>query len=458
MKVLLVSWFFPPSNTIGAVRLGNLARWLIARGHDVRVIAARKPPYPQTLVLDLPQDRVVYTRWIDVNAVPRALAVALKRGLAAVGASRTARSASKAAGGNPPGTAGGAQTTRGTGRPGRISVLITNVLNWPDSRVGWLPFALVQGRRVLARWRPDIVFASGPPFTTLLIGHFLGRWFRLPLVVEFRDRWHDDPYYPPPPWRMRIDRLAEARIVRRAVGITTVSEPWARTYRERYAKPVEVIYNGFDQDVGTTPSDTAPENGGPLRIVYTGGIYPGRRDPSPLFAALHRLGPDGQHVRVEFYGTDPSLVVPLAERQGVTDLVIVHPPIPHTEAVRQQRRADVLLLMQWNDPKEQGNVPGKFFEYLGALRPILILGLEDGVPATIVRERSAGLCINDPDRLAAQLKAWIDTKRKLGYIPTLPEEARRGFSRTEQCAKLESFLAEVVQTRAQGSLAAQPSA
>ena len=38
MKVLIVSFAFPPSNVIGAVRVGKLARYLDHRGHDVRVL------------------------------------------------------------------------------------------------------------------------------------------------------------------------------------------------------------------------------------------------------------------------------------------------------------------------------------------------------------------------------------------------------------------------------------
>ena len=37
MKILIVSWFFPPANTIGAVRLGNLAGYLEKQGHDMSV-------------------------------------------------------------------------------------------------------------------------------------------------------------------------------------------------------------------------------------------------------------------------------------------------------------------------------------------------------------------------------------------------------------------------------------
>lgn len=449
LKVLIVSWFFPPANTIGAVRLGNLTRFLLERGHDVHVLAGKDLPYAQTLDIELPADRVRYARWADVNALPGAI----KRRLVPRRAPRETTSGPAAVGADPP------KASRSIGRAvsARLADLYMNLTNIPDNRAGWLPDALKVGRQLLDAWRPDVIFASGPPFTALLVGYFLSRRYRLPLVVELRDRWSDDPYYPPPIWRAWIDRFLERRIIARAVGITTVSTPWATTYRDVYGKPVSVIFNGYDPTLCPTAPGRGSDDIEVVRIVYTGGIYPGRRDPSPLFRAIRDLGPEANGVRVEFYGTDPALVLPLAERAGAADHVVVHPEVSHEEAVHEQTRADVLLLMQWNDPREQGNVPGKFFEYLGVLRPILVLGLENGVPATFLRDRQAGFFSNDPAALAAQLKEWIEIKRERGYIPALREEARAGLSRSEQFAKLEQFLSDLLRAAPRAATKLQPS-
>ena len=105
-------------------------------------------------------------------------------------------------------------------------------------------------------------------------------------------------------------------------------------------------------------------------------------------------------------------MTPLAAAQGVSHLITFGETLTHEAVLARQRRSDILVLLQWNDPKEQGNVPGKFFEYLGARRPILVLGLENGVPATILRERQAGFFSNDPDTIAEQLARWLKTKQE----------------------------------------------
>jgi glycosyltransferase involved in cell wall biosynthesis len=333
----------------------------------------------------------------------------------------------------------------------KLSDLYERLLGFPDIRIGWAPYARRKGLQIIRDWRPHLIFASGPPFTTLLVGYLLSRASGVPFIVEFRDRWSDDPYYPRPWWRGLLDRWLETRIVRQAVGLTTVSEPWAVTFRERYGKPVAVVPNGYDTEdfrgtigEGWVDSDV-------LRIGYTGGIYPGYRDPTPLFRAIGDHPELKGKVEVHFYGSDPHFVSALARQHGVEESVVVHGRINHDEALKVQQASDILLLMQWDNPREQGNVPGKFAEYFGAGRPILVLGLDDGVPATEVRKRSAGMATTDPGMIAAWLKECLEIKGRTGRLPPLSNQATVGLSRAEQAAKLEQFLLQLLGSRHGGA-------
>ena len=268
------------------------------------------------------------------------------------------------------------------GQGSRLGRLYEHLVNIPDQFIGWIPPGCAAGHRQLSNWKADLIFASGPPFTTLIIGSLLARWFRIPWVAEFRDRWWDDPYYPPPWWRQRLDKRLESRVLRNVAGVVTVSEPWAETYRRRYGKPTIVVYNGYDPRDYTIEADAEAAGINGLTIAYTGAIYPGRRDPSALFEALPMMDGGNGWCRVEFYGTNPDHVFPLADKFGVRDLVYVYPRVPRKESLAIQRRSDILLFMQWNDPKEQGNVPGKLFDYLAARRPILVVQLRHLSPMT----------------------------------------------------------------------------
>ena len=444
MKILLISWYFPPSNTIAAVRLGKLAKHLLDRGHELRVLTAANPPYPATLELEIDGSLVHQAVWKDITALPDWISCFVRPNPAST-SPRELLAKPKATTAASPTAPQPALKTKFRSIRRKLSDLYELLLGFPDIRVGWVPDARRKGIQIIRDWRPDILFASGPPFTTLLIGYLLSRSSGVPLVVEFRDRWADDPYYPPPWWRRSCDRWLESVMVRQAAGLTTVSEPWAVTFRKQHGKPVAVIPNGYDAEdfhgrIGQGWSDPHV-----LRIGYTGGIYPGYRDPSPLFRAIGSSKILRGSVEVHFYGSDPHIVSSLAHEHGVEANVIVHTQIDHAEALRVQQASDVLLLMQWDNPREQGNVPGKLAEYFGARRPILVLGLADGVPATEVQKRSAGLATTNPGAIGQWLDERLATKQKAGKLAPLSDEAVAGLSRAEQAVKLEQFFLQVIQ-------------
>jgi glycosyltransferase involved in cell wall biosynthesis len=406
--------------------------------------------YPRLLPLEIPAERVVYARHLDVNELPKRVASLLSR----------VRS-SRSGGDDGARIARPAEAATPTAPPGPFRRLLRHAgslygqaTNWPDPQIGWLPFALRDGARLLRTWRADLIYASVPPLTGALVASRLARRFRVPWIAEFRDLWVDHPYYDAPAWRRRLERLQERRTLQSAAGLVTVSDAWADVLRQRFDKPTATILNGFDPD--DFPAEPPPP-GDPrqLTILYTGTLYPGRRDPGPVFAAAARLGEIGRRIRFLFYGADPSTVQAMAREAGVEDRVDARPPVAYAEAVALQRAADILLLLRWNDPTERGVVPGKLFEYLAARRPIICLGYPEGAVPEVIHERRAGLVSEDPERIAAELRRWITEKEETGIVAPLPLDARRGLSRPEQFAILMRFMERSLNTSA-GSLAHSP--
>jgi len=151
-------------------------------------------------------------------------------------------------------------------------------------------------------------------------------------------------------------------------------------------------------------------------------------------------------VMVEFYGDSRDEILALAEQHGIRDRVVASPPVPYRRALKLQINADILLLLQWSDARDEGNLPGKIFEYFYARRPILLIGYEQGVAARLIRERGAGLVSNNPGHIRDQLCAWIEEKQE-GGLTRLDPSVSLGLSRDEQFCKLEAIFAETVRRR-----------
>ena len=443
MRVLIVTFAFPPSNVIGAVRMGKLARYLDGRGHDVRVLTTDVFD-DRSLPLEISQDRVIYTEYRK----RRYWLYRIVRSVRVCPAAATGGRASDA--------------SRQYGVPVRslrqtLRRHYLGLIHIPDMRADWISTAIPAGRQLMKKWKPDIIFASAPPHTGFIIAGRLARACKVPWVADFRDLWVDNPYYSEPGWRKAIDAILERRILRGAAGLVTVSPIWAEQLRRRHGKDVTVVYNGYAEEdfpplaQRTDPGAQRTDPGRILTIRYMGSIYRGFRDPSALFSAIALL-PDRLRTRinVEFFSDASDAVLDAAAAHRVERAVTVKPRVPYRHALALQMDADVLLLLQSSDPRDEGNLPAKLFEYLYARRPILFIGYERGIAARLVIERSAGLVSNSPIKIRDQLQKWFEDRRA-GRLDRLDPSVSLGLGRDDQYAKLERLLEEILERRASAS-------
>jgi glycosyltransferase involved in cell wall biosynthesis len=463
MRILIVSYLAPPHNAIGAVRVGKTAKYLRRFGHDVRILTARDLPLAPTLDVELPADHVVATKWADVH-VPFLLAI---RGVQRV-LRWIPRRRRNAGDGAPSSNAGnGASASRGGG-PGAAAALpdfrrrgglrwfayaqYTGLVHVPDAAAGWYPYAVRAGGRIVKDWRPDVILASGGPWSSLVVAARLARRLRFPGVAELRDLWSENTMWITAECRRGVDRVIERKVLGTAGALVTVSEPLAEALRRTYRAPVTVVLNGYDAE-HTPDAPPGGTPGVPLRIVYTGNLFPGR-DLSPLLRALLLLGDDMRDVRVEIVGNrDTSLQAHyerIAAEIGLGEALRWLPAVPHREAMQVQRSADVLLLLTANDPAERGVYTGKIFEYVGARRPILLIGLQDGVAADLVRENALGAAVLTPDDIALQLRTWLETKRRGAGLPDVSAATSEQFTREAQTRVVERVLDDVVRASGAG--------
>jgi len=118
--------------------------------------------------------------------------------------------------------------------------------------IGWLPFALWKGISLMRKEKFDLIFATSPPPTTLIIGMILSRLFKIPLVADFRDLWVNEYFYNPPTlFHHKLHKYLELKVVKSAELITCISESMENFLKKQYDKKIStdkirVVSNGFD--------------------------------------------------------------------------------------------------------------------------------------------------------------------------------------------------------------------
>lgn len=77
----------------------------------------------------------------------------------------------------------------------RISVFVRLNIFLPDAKIGWLPYAVKNGRKIIKEEKIDLIISSGPPHTTHLIAKTLKKKTGVKWISDFRDPWTDIDYY-----------------------------------------------------------------------------------------------------------------------------------------------------------------------------------------------------------------------------------------------------------------------
>jgi glycosyltransferase involved in cell wall biosynthesis len=416
MRILVVSFRFPPFNSVGAVSVGKTVKYLVGLGHDVRVITARDQRLPTTLPLDVHPQSVIATAWFDPMRLAE-WAVGGRRRVAATGFSAGRKHD---------------RLLYGVGRLYR-SLMI------PDREIGWALPAFAAGHGVTRSWRPDVIYASAPPYTSLLVASALASQTGIPWIAGLRDLWSDNPYRDVR--SARLDRALEARVLNSAAGIVVTTEEAERVIRDRFRIPTATVMNGYDPD--DLRERTRESRSNELRIVYTGVLIHDQRDPAPLFEAMRAVRAEGRAVAADFFGRDSAVVEKAAERFAVRDAVEAHAPIPYSESLQVQRDADVLLLLQGNNPLERMICPAKLFEYAAARRPVLGIGPRGTVAERLLRQYGMGTVVQDRYDIAAELRQLIDRKAEIGTLPDVALRPPDDLSRRTQVERLSHFLASI---------------
>lgn len=431
-RVLLVSYYYPPSGGSGVQRMLKFSKYLRECGWEPVVLTvdpvhAAFPDLDEELERDIPDGlEVIRTRSWDPYAVYARLMGLRKESAVGVGflADRQEPDIRE-----------------------RISRWVRANLFLPDARVGWVPFAIRAARSLMKRHAVHAIVTSGPPHSAHLVGAHLKKRFGIPWLADLRDAWPDVAYrhmLPTTALAGDMDCLVRDHALASADIRVTVTNEVAAWMESETGLPFEVIPNGFD------PADIEEANVrlvGGFSIVHTGNMGPAR-DPEPLWSLLSTdRWPDVSLVLVG--NVDGSihrrLTALQSDRQtaGLKRLSVErHAYVPHSEAIAFMKGASLLLLPINRVTDGAGIVTGKIYEYLASGRPVLGLGETGGEADRILRAAGAGRVFdyNDVDGIGTAIDTAYAAWKAGAPQPGATPEGASPWSRRAQTRQLSSFL------------------
>jgi len=438
-RVLLISFWFPPTNMIGAARVGKFAKYLPEHGWEpvVLTVDKLKRGLPLTRPAETDSSKVVRTPYFGIA----------DNILSMMSSNNTTRSKDKSL----------ASTCKKAIYNGLIAHLrffyhMPAVRMLVADPIGWYPYAVSKGLEITKNSGVDVIYSTYGPSTSHLIASKLHKETGIPWVADFRDLWSLDPRCSKIQPFQFLQEWLEKRVIKGCYNIITVEENAAKQLQAFHSKEVVVIPNGFDSEDYKEEVPLSSK----FTISHTGNITLVGREPYlPFLEAVYELQQEGRispdNFEVRFFGgnvagfVSENSLLPAIKRLGIDQLVTVHDIVPYKECIKRQKESTTLLLLVRTDFAGKGVCTGKVFEYLGAGRPVLAVAPKDGVVDQLLKTSGAGMVCSEKREIKLILAKWLDEFQKHGRITSHYSPRREviaNYTRREQTRRLAKELDE----------------
>src|SRR5690554_49991 len=393
-KVLVITYYWPPSGGAGVQRWLKLTKYLARLGHEVHVLSVdpEKASYmhiDRSLSEDIhPNVKVhlsdsfepinMYSRMVGKKNVP---------------------------------TAGYSNVDEQHWKQKIVSGIRSNLFI-PDPRIGWKNHAYKKAMEIIASENIENVITTSPPHSTQLIGLKLKRKLKdkINWIVDFRDPWTDIYYYPllqHSKLSHSINLKLERQVIEESDQIITVGEGFKESFlsKTKNVSPnkFEIISNAFDPDDFKMKDEVHPDKD--VFLASYIGTVSDKYEPDVFFEALGQLAVDFPNAPIHFKATgvvSERLQELIVSHLG--DKASFHPPVPHEKAVHAMLKSHVLLLIT---PGIEGTIPGKTFEYLASGRRIVSIGKGDSAKAIVKCNAGAAFERTEKEAVYEYLKSAL---------------------------------------------------
>ncbi len=337
-RLLLLTYFFPPTAGGGVFRPLAMVKYLSRMGWRITVLTATTPrhyPVDPELEQQIPDG-------VEVIRIPVVWEGGLIRRVL-----------------------------------GKLSLdWIPRHLVTPDERVFWAEKASNRMRKFIREGSFDCLYTTGPPFSILLAGLWAKRQKSIPWIAEFRDPWTIAPYQSlPNAHHRRFANDTERDLMKLADAIVMVTPTFTRMMREKYpesASKVHCVPNGFDSEdfKGLIGEEKRNDR---FTVVVSGTVF-GRYNIDDFLLGLEELKTSDKsfdRLRVSVQGLSDYRLNRRLLESGLNQVCESKGFVAHSRNIRDLVDADLLVLTLSPVPNAEGHIPSRAYEYLASGTPIL---------------------------------------------------------------------------------------
>jgi hypothetical protein len=392
-KVLIITYYWPPAGGPGVQRWLKFVKYL--PGYDIESIVyiPENPTYPlidNGLLKDVnPETTIIRNKIIE----PYAWASAFSKG-----------STKKISSGIIP-------TQKKQSFLQKMMLWVRGNLFIPDARVLWVKPSLNYLSDYIKQHNIDTVITTGPPHSLHLIGLGLKRQLGITWLADFRDPWTTIGYHK----QLKLSSSSakkhkdlEREVLNTADTILVTSPTTKKEFEALTTQPITVITNGYDvEKVSMQKLDEK------FSLAHIGSFL-SERNPAILWQVLAELINENSDFKNQFelklIGAVSREVLDAIEHNGLSGYVNNLGYVSHEEAIVQQRKSQLLLLVEIDSEETKCIIPGKLFEYMVSERPIVAIGPDGADFSDIIMSTNTGTSVNytEKEKLKSTLLSYFN--------------------------------------------------
>lgn len=282
----------------------------------------------------------------------------------------------------------------------------------PDAKIVWTATVMKRLSQIVLKEKPDLCFITAAPFSSFLLGPYVKKTFRLPVILDYRDPWSRNPGIVRNAVKARLVSPLEKHCVAAADLITAASFRMIDFIREGLGSMADEkaffgFPYGYDRATSNRPSQQTQQRGHPRKkvlLTFAGSVH-GEIRADTILAGLQLALRDSETVRknlqVDCYGSLFGVFKQakgLVTKYGLEKHLNLHPFLPYSDFLKAISSSSFLLLPHGTGPVTRVQYPTKFFDYLATRRPILYIG-EKGQVSETMRSCNAGI-VSEPQAKA----------------------------------------------------------
>ena len=375
-KVLIITYYWPPAGGPGVQRWLKFVKYLPDFGIQPIVYVPENPTYPimdEGLISEVSNKAIILKKKIFEPY-----------GFASIFSKNKTKKISS----------GIIPNQRKQSFTAKLFLWIRGNVFIPDARVYWVKPSVKYLEKYIQENQIDTIVTSGPPHSLHLIGMGLKEKTNVKWFADFRDPWTTIGYHN----KLKLGNSAsrkhknlESKVLNSADVILVTSATTKKEFEALTTKPIEVITNGFD--VEKIEKQTLDEK---FSLAHIGSFL-SERNPRILWKCLKELIKENADFKKDF-----ELKLIGAVSQEVLDAITEFKLdkylnnlgyVSHKMAVEQQRKSQVLLLVEIDSEETKSIIPGKLFEYMVSERPIIGIGPEGSDFSEIIQNTNTGVFV-----------------------------------------------------------------